>query len=148
MNTILVPPALPVERRNSRFVSLRVSRFISSVTFSARATSQEVMFTRLTENWLTSIQFIIIMKIKNYPGLAESIYNYRPCSRWGPAHHPSTKGSPCICASAKMRPSINAGQERNSQRCIKLTCHVKANSNSNLLLNQQIRYPTYRQTQR
>ena len=31
--------------------------------------------------------------------------------------------------------SIYAGQERNSQRCIKRTCHVKANSNSNLLLN-------------
>ena len=74
------------------------------------------------------------MKIKNYPGLAESIYNYRPCSRWGLARHPSTKGSPCICAGAKMRPSIYAGQERNSQRCIKRTYHVKANSNSNLLL--------------
>ena len=45
---------LPVERRNSRFVSLRVSKFCS-VVFSARATSQEVMFTSLTENWLTQI---------------------------------------------------------------------------------------------
>ena len=132
MNTILVPPALPVERRNSRFVSLRVSRFISSVTFSARATSQEVMFTRLTENWLTSIQFIIIMKIKNYPGLAESIYNYRPCSRWGLAPQPSTKGSPRLSAPGWPVPKE---LQRNSQRCIKRTCHIKANSN-NLLLSR------------
>ena len=129
MNTILVPPALPVERRNSRFVSLRVSRFCS-VLFSARATSQEVMFTSLTEKltYLTS-----------------SIYNYRPCSRWGPAHHPSTKGSPCFCA--KMRPSMLGRKgilkdSSNVHVMSKLSQFPIPNSSNNNYSH------TYRQTQR
>ena len=43
---------LPVERR---IVDSFLYVFQSSVLFSARATSQEVMFTILTENWLTQI---------------------------------------------------------------------------------------------
>ena len=81
------------------------------------------------------------MKIKNYPGLAESIYNYRPCSRWGLAPPPSTKGpkgSPRLSAPGWPVPKE---LQRNSQRCIKRTCHVKANSN-NLQLNSYINtYP-------
>ena len=42
----------PVERR---IVDSFLYVFQSSVLFSARATSQEVMFTSLTENWLTQI---------------------------------------------------------------------------------------------
>ena len=118
---------LPVERRNSRFVSLRVSKFCS-VVFSARATSQEVMFTSLTENWLTSIQFIIIMKTRT----RGKYIQLQACSRWGLAPQPSTKGSPRLSAPGWPVPKE---LQRNSQRCIKRTCHIKANSN-NLLLSR------------
>ena len=53
-----------------------------------------------------------------------SIYNYRPCSRWGPAHHPSTKGSPCFCT--KMRPSV-LGRKGILKVFNKCTMNVKAN---------------------
>ena len=88
--------------------------------------------------WLKTdlLKFIELWK----PGLAESIYNYRPCSRWGLAPQPSTKGSPRFPAPGWPVPKE---LQRNSQRCIKRTCHVKANSN-NLLLQY---LPTYYQTQ-
>ena len=76
--------------------------------FSARATSQEVMFTSLTEK-LTYLNSII--------------YNYRPCSRWGLAPQPSTKGSPCFCA--KMRPSM-LGRKGILKVFNKCTYHAKA----------------------
>ena len=60
------------------------------------------------------------------------MYNYRPCSRWGLAPQPSTKGSPRFPAPGWPVPKE---LQRNSQRCIKRTCHIKANSN-NLLLSR------------
>ena len=110
---------LPVERRNSRFVSLRVSRFISSDTFSARATSQEVIFTSLTENWLTSIQFIIIMKTRTR-GKYIQLQALQQVRSGASSLHQR------ISLLLRQDASIYTGQERNSQRFIKCACHVKA----------------------
>ena len=111
---------------NSRFVSLRVSKFRSE-TVSVRARPLKKLCLLV---WLKTdlLKFIDLWK----PGLAESIYNYRPCSRWGLAPQPSTKGSPRFPAPGWPVPKE---LQRNSQRCIKRTCHIKANSN-NLLLSR------------
>ena len=141
MNTFFSATSiLPVERRNSRFVSLRVSKFISSVTF--RAVRARPLKKLCLLVWLKTdlLKFIDLWK----PGLAESIYNYRPCSRWGLAPQPSTTGSPRLSAPGWPVPKE---LQRNSHRFIKLTCHVKANSN-NLLLKYYINiFPPYSQTQ-
>ena len=68
------------------------------------------------------------------------------CSRWGLAPLPSTKGTPRLCAPGWPVPNE---LQRNSQRCNKRTCHVKADSN-NLLLNlnaiEEIEYAHYHQS--
>ena len=125
MNTLMMPPAYCLS--NVEIVGSFLYVFQSSVLFSAVRARPLKKLCLLV--WLKTdlLKFIELWK----PGLAESIYNYRPCSRWGLAPQPSTKGSPRFPAPGWPVPKE---LQRNSQRCIKLTCHVKANSN-NLLLN-------------
>ena len=98
MNILMMPPAYCLS--NVEIVDSFLYVFQSSVLLcSVRARPLKKLCLLV---WLKTdlLKFIDLWK----PGLAESIYNYRPCSRWGPAHHPSTKGSPCFCT--KMRPSM------------------------------------------